>query len=80
MESEKSKTATTENDTIAIPIRIGKRMAFLDLLLWNAKKDSSIDFDGIQEEVDTFMFEVNICHHLPRLLDTELTWVIHNDP
>lgn len=56
-ESEKNETATTEDDAIGIPIRIGKRMAFLDVLLWNAKKDSSIDFDGIHEEVDTFMFE-----------------------
>lgn len=60
MKNHNSETEATENETIGIPIRIGKRMAFLDMLLWNAKKDSSIDFDGIQEEVDTFMFEVNI--------------------
>lgn len=47
-----------------IPIRIGKRMAFLDMLLWTAKKDESLTKDGIQEEVDTFMFEARILHQL----------------
>lgn len=34
-----------------------KRLAMLDLLL-SAEMDNLIDHDGIQEEVDTFMFEV----------------------
>jgi cytochrome P450 family 4 subfamily V len=42
------------------PFRIGKqkRLAFLDMLLIAAKGGADIDHDGIQEEVDTFMFEV----------------------
>jgi docosahexaenoic acid omega-hydroxylase len=40
-----------------IPIRIGKRMVILDMLLLAAKTDESITKEAIQEEVDTFMFE-----------------------
>lgn len=36
-----------------------KRLAMLDLLL-NAESENKIDRSGIQEEVDTFMFEVII--------------------
>lgn len=35
-----------------------KRLAMLDLLL-SAEDEGSIDENGIREEVDTFMFEVN---------------------
>ncbi|ELT89566.1 hypothetical protein CAPTEDRAFT_162759 [Capitella teleta] len=34
-----------------------KRLAFLDMLLFASRGDSSISNDDIQEEVDTFMFE-----------------------
>lgn len=36
-----------------------KKTAMLDLMLL-AQKDNQIDDDGIQEEVDTFMFEVRL--------------------
>jgi cytochrome P450 len=36
---------------------MNKRVAFLDMLLKAKHDDSSITFDDIQEEVDTFMFE-----------------------
>ena len=35
-----------------------KRLAFLDMLLYAAKGDPSMTLGDIQEEVDTFMFEV----------------------
>lgn len=35
-----------------------KRLAMLDLLIKEKRKNNSIDTTGIREEVDTFMFEV----------------------
>lgn len=52
---EKSDT----NDDIFMKKR--KKVAMLDLLI-SAEKDGLIDHAGIQEEVDTFMFEVRIIH------------------
>lgn len=43
-----------------------KRLAMLDLLL-QAEKEGVIDGKGIGEEVDTFMFEVNITVAIPVL-------------
>lgn len=41
-----------------------KRLAFLDMLLFAAKGDASITTNDIQEEVDTFMFEVRWLHQI----------------
>ena len=35
-----------------------KRLAFIDILIENYER-GEIDLDGLREEVDTFMFEVN---------------------
>lgn len=44
-----------------------KRLALLDLLILAAKKDvASIDDEGIQEEVDTFVFTVIIIINIPQ--------------
>jgi cytochrome P450 family 4 subfamily V len=40
-----------------INFKTQKRIAFLDMLLKAKHEDSTISFDDIQEEVDTFMFE-----------------------
>ena len=54
------------------PFRIGKqkRLAFLDMLLVSVKGGADLDLDGIQEEVDTFMFEVS--HNSAALLNGSL--------
>lgn len=44
-------------DHVLGPVK--RRMAMLDLLLY-AEKDGLINEDGIEEEVDTFMFEVSL--------------------
>lgn len=48
-----------------------KRLAFLDMLLFASRGDSSISNDDIQEEVDTFMFEVRgmLCFILFNLIN-----------
>lgn len=48
-----------DNKTDEIDIGKGKKMAMLDLLL-KVQKSGVIDDRGIGEEVDTFMFEVNM--------------------
>lgn len=50
-----------KSDTNDIFMKKRKKVAMLDLLI-SAEKDGLIDHAGIQEEVDTFMFEVRIIH------------------
>lgn len=50
----KVPTDDLDEEDVVGPIK--RRMAMLDLLL-SAEKEGMIDVDGIQEEVDTFMFE-----------------------
>lgn len=57
-------TKTDEQD-----VSVKKRLAMLDLLL-KEKINNNIDFEGVREEVDTFMFEVryNLTHKSNELL------------
>lgn len=61
-EKERKKSSVTTNDD-EFNIYTGskrRRVAFVDMLLATAMKDpSALDDHGIQEEVDTFMFEVH---------------------
>ncbi len=57
-----SGKVTMEDINSGKPFLIGKqkRLAFLDMLLVTAKSGADLSLDGIQEEVDTFMFEVSL--------------------
>ena len=47
-----------------------KRLAFIDILIENYER-GEIDLDGLREEVDTFMFEVNL-ETLEKILEIKI--------
>ena len=59
-ESQKTDEADDEfNESIYLS-KTKRRLAFLDMLVEAAEVENSLTLDGIQEEVDTFMFAVNV--------------------
>ena len=58
MKGDEQNTSSENSNNDIYLSKKRRRLAFLDMLLEAADKDPSLTFGGIQEEVDTFMFEV----------------------